>query len=63
MKRTTLLVPLDGSALDGSSPEALADAVARNLPEPVSDWIASGAYRRRLARVLLARRLRAMVGG
>ena len=49
-------------AFDGSSPEALADAIARDLPEPVTDWIASGAYRRRLARVLLARRLRALAG-
>jgi CO/xanthine dehydrogenase FAD-binding subunit len=38
---------------------AAADAFARDLPEPVSDWIASGPYRRTLARVLLARQLRA----
>ncbi|HEY7611311.1 MAG TPA: FAD binding domain-containing protein [Alphaproteobacteria bacterium] len=50
-------------ALDGSAPEVLADAVARELPEPLTDWIASGTYRRRLARVLLARRLRALTGG
>ena len=49
-------------AFDGSSPVALADAIARDLPEPVSDWNASGAYRRRLVRVLLARRLRAVAG-
>lgn len=42
-------------ALDGH-----ADALARDLPEPVSDWIASGAYRRKLARVLIARHLHAL---
>ena len=46
-------------AHDGD-PETLAAAVARDLPEPVSDWIASGAYRRKLARVLLARGLRTL---
>lgn len=46
-------------ALDGDA-EPLADALARDLPEPASDWIASGAYRRKLARVLLARQLRAL---
>jgi CO/xanthine dehydrogenase FAD-binding subunit len=46
-------------ALDGDA-ETLAAGVARDLPEPVSDWIASGAYRRNLARVLLARHLRAL---
>jgi carbon-monoxide dehydrogenase medium subunit len=49
-------------ALDGSAAETLAAAVARDLPEPLSDWIATGAYRRRLVRVLLARRLRALMG-
>ncbi len=44
-------------ALDGSA-DTMADAVARELPEPDSDWIASGAYRRKLARVLIARQLR-----
>jgi carbon-monoxide dehydrogenase medium subunit len=46
-------------SLDGNA-EALADALARELPEPLSDWIASGAYRRKLARVLIARQLRAL---
>lgn len=45
----------------GGDAEALAAGIARDLPEPVSDWIASGAYRRKLARVLLARQLRALV--
>lgn len=40
--------------------EALAAAIAGALPDPVSDWIAGGAYRRKLARVLLARQLKAM---
>jgi carbon-monoxide dehydrogenase medium subunit len=47
-------------ALRGAAPEALAETFARELPEPVSDWIASGAYRRKLARVLLARQLRTL---
>jgi CO/xanthine dehydrogenase FAD-binding subunit len=47
-------------ALDGAA-DALADAVIRDLPEPASDWIASGAYRRKLARVLIARHLRALI--
>jgi len=46
-------------ALDGEA-AALADAVVRDLPEPLSDWIASGAYRRKLARTLIARQLRAL---
>jgi CO/xanthine dehydrogenase FAD-binding subunit len=46
-------------ALDGGA-EAIADTLARDLPEAASDWIASGAYRRRLARVLIARHLRAL---
>ncbi len=46
-------------ALEGDA-EALAATIARDLPEPVSDWIASGAYRRKLAHVLLARQLRAL---
>jgi CO/xanthine dehydrogenase FAD-binding subunit len=44
----------------GGSAEALAEAVLRDVPEPLSDWIASGAYRRKLARVLIARQLRAL---
>lgn len=40
--------------------EALAAAIADALPEPVSDWIAGGAYRRKLARVLLARQLQSL---
>lgn len=44
----------------GGDAETLAAGIARDLPEPVSDWIASGAYRRTLARVLLARQLRAL---
>lgn len=40
--------------------EELAETFARDLHEPVSDWIASGTYRRKLARVLLARQLRAL---
>jgi CO/xanthine dehydrogenase FAD-binding subunit len=47
-------------AVDLDGAEAMADAVARDLPEPVSDWIAGGAYRRKLARVLIARQLRAL---
>jgi aerobic carbon-monoxide dehydrogenase medium subunit len=47
---------------DSASAEALAGALADGLPEPVSDWIASGAYRRKLARVLVARQLRALMG-
>lgn len=47
-------------ALRGGAPEAAAESFARDLPEPVSDWIASGAYRRKLARVLVARRLAAL---
>lgn len=47
-----------GFALDGDA-EAIAAGIVHDLPEPVSDWIASGAYRRKLARVLLARQLRA----
>jgi len=47
-------------APSGAAPEALAETFARELPEPVSDWIASGAYRRKLARVLLTRQLRAL---
>jgi carbon-monoxide dehydrogenase medium subunit len=46
-------------ALDGDA-NGLADTLARDLPEPASDWIASGAYRRKLARVLIARHLRAL---
>lgn len=46
-------------ALDGDG-ETAAARIARDLPEPVTDWIASGAYRRKLARVLLARQLRAL---
>ena len=46
-------------ALAGDA-EALAAAVARDLPAPLTDWIASGAYRRKLAEVLLARQLRAL---
>ena len=46
---------------DSASAEALAGAFADGLPEPVSDWIASGAYRRKLARVLVARQLRALM--
>jgi aerobic carbon-monoxide dehydrogenase medium subunit len=45
-----------------ASAEALAGALADGLPEPASDWIASGAYRRKLARVLVARQLRALMG-
>lgn len=48
------------AVLDGSGADAIADIVARDLPEPVSDWIAGGAYRRKLARVLIARQLRAV---
>jgi aerobic carbon-monoxide dehydrogenase medium subunit len=47
---------------DRASAEALADALAAGLPEPASDWIASGTYRRKLARVLVARQLRALMG-
>jgi aerobic carbon-monoxide dehydrogenase medium subunit len=47
-------------SLRGAAPEALAASFARDLPEPMSDWIASGAYRRKLARVLVARRLAAL---
>lgn len=47
---------------DSASAEALADTFAAGLPEPASDWIASGAYRRKLARVLVARQLRALMG-
>jgi CO/xanthine dehydrogenase FAD-binding subunit len=46
-------------AFDGGA-DAIATGVARGLPEPVSDWIAGGTYRRTLARVLLARHLRAL---
>lgn len=46
-------------ALDGA-PEALAESFACDLPEPSSDWIARGGYRRKLAQVLLARQLRAL---
>ncbi len=46
-------------ALDGA-PEALAATFACDLPEPKSDWVARGAYRRKLAQVLLARQLRAL---
>ncbi len=46
-------------ALDDGA-EALAAAIGGDLPEPVSDWIASGTYRRKLACVLLARHLRAL---
>ena len=45
-------------ALDGRGPEAAAADFAGALPEPLTDWIASAAYRRKLARVLLARQLR-----
>jgi aerobic carbon-monoxide dehydrogenase medium subunit len=44
-------------SLRGAASEALAESFARDLPEPISDWIASGTYRRKLARVILARRL------
>ena len=47
-------------SLRGGAPAALAESFARDLPEPVSDWIASGVYRRKLARVLVARRLAAL---
>lgn len=40
--------------------DAIAAGIARDLPEPASDWIASGAYRRKLAGVLLKRHLRAL---
>lgn len=46
-------------ALDGDA-DTLAAAVADDLPEPLSDWIASGGYRRKLARIVLARHLRAL---
>lgn len=46
-------------ALRDGTLEALAEAFARALPEPISDWIASGAYRRKLARVIVTRQLRA----
>lgn len=49
--------PVREFALDGAV-EAIAARIARDLPEPLADWIASGAYRRKLARVLLARVLR-----
>ena len=45
-------------ALDGRGAETAAAEFARALPAPLTDWIASGAYRRKLARVLLARQLR-----
>lgn len=47
--------------LDGAV-DALADRIVRELPEPLSDWIASGDYRRSLAGVLLKRQFRALVG-
>lgn len=46
-------------ALDGDA-EVAAEALARDLPRPLSDWIAGGAYRRKLARVLIARHLRVL---
>jgi aerobic carbon-monoxide dehydrogenase medium subunit len=47
---------------DSASAEVLAGALADGLPELASDWIASGAYRRKLTRVLVARQLRALMG-
>ena len=40
--------------------DAIADAFAADLGDPDTDWIASGGYRRTLARVLLARQLTAL---
>jgi aerobic carbon-monoxide dehydrogenase medium subunit len=48
------------ATLDGADSDTVAAAIARDLPEPASDWIAGGAYRRKLARVLIARQLRAL---
>ncbi len=47
----------DFAALAGDA-EGIARRVADTLPDPLDDWIASGAYRRDLVRVLVARGLR-----
>lgn len=44
----------------GGDAETAAARIANDLPEPVSDWVASGAYRRKLAGVLLGRQLHAV---
>jgi len=52
----------DRAELNGRAAE-VADQFAQALPEPLTDWVASGTYRRTLARVLLARQLRALAQG
>jgi carbon-monoxide dehydrogenase medium subunit len=44
----------------GGDAETVAAAIVGDLPEPLSDWVAGCAYRRKLARVLLARQLNAL---